>query len=195
MVDENIYFLKAFLKKPLHVGAILPSSPELAKEMVKGISPNENNVVLEIGVGTGAITRFLLPKLPNRKSYLGIEIDKELVQSLNEKFPELLIFQGDACRALEIAQDAKVGKISYIISSLPFASLPKKTCKEILSEIDKFMQKGCIFRTFQYAHCYHLSLAVEFRDYMNSRYGKARRSKLIVKNIPPAYTLTWGKLN
>ena len=190
-VDENIHFLKAFFKSPLHVGAISPSSPELAREMVRDIFPDENNAVLEIGVGTGAITKFLLPKLPNTRSYIGIEIDEGFVKILRKRFTNLLIVQGNASKASKIVQRARIKKVGYIISSLPFASLPKEGCEEILIEIDKFMQRGCVFRTFQYAHCYYFPSAVEFRKYMNSRYGRAKRSSLIVKNIPPAYILTW----
>jgi len=190
-VDENIHFLKAFLRNPLYVGAVLPSSSGLARQMVEDIFPDENNAVLEIGVGTGAITKFLLPKLPNTQSYIGIEIDKGFVRILRKRFANLLIVQGNANRASEIVRKARIKKIGYIISSLPFASLPKEVCEEILIEIDKFMQRGCVFRTFQYAHCYYFPSAIEFRKYMNSHYGRAKRSSLIVKNIPPAYILTW----
>ena len=75
-MNENFQFLQAFLKNPLKVGAIAPSSPELASKMIEGIQPDEENVVLELGVGTGAITKFLQDRIPNNKSYLGIELDK-----------------------------------------------------------------------------------------------------------------------
>ncbi len=58
-MNENIEFLQAFLKNPAKVGAIAPSSPELAQKMVRGLAPNEGNIVLELGVGTGAITKYL----------------------------------------------------------------------------------------------------------------------------------------
>ena len=45
-MNENIQFLQAFIKNPLKVGAITPSSPELAAKMIEGIIPGENNVVL-----------------------------------------------------------------------------------------------------------------------------------------------------
>ncbi len=58
-MNENIEFLQAFLKNPLKVGSIAPSSPELAQKMLDDIRPNEEAIVLELGVGTGAITKFL----------------------------------------------------------------------------------------------------------------------------------------
>ena len=190
-MNENIQFLQAFLKNPAKVGAITPSSPELAQKMLKGIEPNEENIVLELGVGTGAITKYLQDILPNEKSYLGIELDRSLVKSLRKNYPDLEIVCGNATDAFSIHQKSGLGKVGYIICCLPFVSLPNEVGEKILLEIDKFMQTGCTFRTFQYAHGYYFPSAIKLREFMRERYGKAQRSRLIVKNVPPAYTLTW----
>ena len=190
-MNENIEFLQAFLKNPLKVGSIAPSSPELAQKMVAGIRPNEENVVLELGVGTGAITKFLQEVVPNKESYLGIELDKDLVKLLKKNFPDLKIVRGNARDAFSIYQKTGFGKVGYIICCLPFVSLPNEIGERILLEVDKFMEQGCVFRTFQYAHGYYFPSAIKLREHMRSRYGKARKSPLIVKNMPPAYTLTW----
>ncbi|MCU1288607.1 MAG: SAM-dependent methyltransferase [Acidobacteria bacterium] len=190
-MNENIQFLQAFLKNPAKVGAITPSSPELALRMLKGIEPSENNIVLELGVGTGAITRHLQEILPNEKSYLGIELDRSLVKSLKKNYPDLKIVCGNATDTFSIHQKSGLGKVGYVICCLPFVSLPNEVGERILLEIDKFMQAGCTFRTFQYAHGYYFPSAIKLREFMRSRYGKAQRSQLVVKNVPPAYTLTW----
>ena len=190
-MNENIQFLQAFLKNPAKVGAITPSSPELAQKMLKRIVPNEENIVLELGVGTGAITKYLQEILPNGKSYLGIELDRGLVKSLRKNYTDLEIVCGNATEAFSIHKKSGLGKVGYIICCLPFVSLPNEVGEEILLEIDKFMQAGCTFRTFQYAHGYYFPSAIKLREFMRDRYGKAQRSKLVVKNVPPAYTLTW----
>lgn len=191
-MNENIEFLQAFLKNPLKVGSIAPSSPELAQQMVEEIRPTDEKIVLELGVGTGAITKFLQEVVPNGESYLGIEIDKKLVRSLKENFPALKIVRGNACETFAIHQKTNFGKVGYIICCLPFVSLPNDVGEKILSEVDKFMEQGsCVFRTFQYAHGYYFPSAIKLREHMRHRYGKAKRSPLIVKNVPPAYTLTW----
>ena len=190
-MNENIQFLQAFLKNPLKVGAIAPSSPELAQKMVQGITPNQNEIVLELGVGTGAITKFLQEIVPDKKSYLGIELDKDLVKTLNKNFPELKIIRGNACEVFSLHKKTGLGKVGYIISCLPFVSIPNEVGEEILREIDKFMEKGCVFRTFQYAHGYYFPSAIKLREYMDQNYGKAKKSRLVMKNVPPAYTLTW----
>jgi phospholipid N-methyltransferase len=190
-MNENIQFLQAFLKNPAKVGSIAPSSPELAQKMIEGIKPSENNIVLELGVGTGAITKFLQDAVPDEKSYLGIELDRSLVKTLKKNYPDLKIVCGNATETHRIHQKSGLGKVGNIICCLPFVSLPNEVGERILLEIDKFMQRGGTFRTFQYAHGYYFPSAIKLREFMRSRYGKAKRSPLIVKNVPPAYTLTW----
>ncbi len=191
-MNENLQFLQAFLKNPAKVGAIAPSSPELAAAMLQGIEPNDDNIVLELGVGTGAITKFLRGVIPSRESYLGIELDDNLVRSLNQNFPDLNIIQGNAAEAYSIHGSSGLGKVRYVICCLPFVSLPKEVSEAVLAEITKFMDEGCELRIFQYAHGYFLPPAIKLREFLKTRYGKSRRSPLVLKNVPPAYTLTWS---
>ncbi len=193
-MKENLQFLQAFLKNPAKVGAIAPSSPELAAEMLQGIQPDDHNIVLELGVGTGAITRFLRDIVPSKDSYLGLELDSELVITLNQNYPDMNIICGNAAIAYAIHQESGLGKVRYLICCLPFVSLPKEISENVLIEIQKFMDEGCELRIFQYAHGYYLPPAIKLREFLKKRYGKALRSPLILKNMPPAFTLTWSTI-
>lgn len=191
-MKENLQFLQAFLKNPLKVGSITPSSPELAAEMLEGIEPDENNIVLELGVGTGAVTKLLREAVPSKNSYLGIEVDPELVGTLNKNFPDMNIICGNAADAYSIHGGSGLGKVRYVCCCLPFVFLPREVSENVLTEIEKFMDEGCELRLFQYAHGYYLPPAVKLREFLKGRYGKWRRSPLVLKNVPPAYTLTWS---
>ncbi len=193
-MNENIEFLQAFLKNPGKVGSITPSSPVLAQKMIAGLQPREDNVVLELGVGTGAITKFLEDIVPDDRSYLGIELDRDLVRLLKKHYPGMPMVRGNAMNAFDIHDRSGLGKVGSIICCLPFVSLPNEVGEKILLEVDKFMQLGCTFRTFQYAHGYYFPSAIKLREFMRNRYGRSKRSPLIVKNVPPAYTLTWSTL-
>lgn len=190
-MNENIQFLQAFLKNPLKVGSIAPSSPELAAAMIDGITPTKDNIVIELGVGTGAITKYLQEIIPDDGSYLGIELDPNLVRSLKLKYQGLNIVCGNAVDTVSIHERSGLGKVGFVICCLPFVSLPNEVGESILGEIDKLMRLGCTFRTFQYAHGYYMPSAIKLREFMRARYGKSKRSPLVVKNVPPAYTLTW----
>ncbi len=191
-MNENLKFLQAFLKNPLKVGAVAPSSPELAAEMLQGIQPDDNNIVLELGVGTGAITKYLQDIIPSRSSYLGIELDAELVRTINSRFSDMNIVVGSAADAYSIHKESGLGKVSYLICCLPFVSLPKEVSDCVLAEIVRFMDEGCTLRIFQYAHGYYLPPAIKLREFMRNRYGRSTRSPLVLKNLPPAFTLTWS---
>jgi phospholipid N-methyltransferase len=190
-MHENIQFFQAFLKNPLKVGAIAPSSPDLARRMLEGIKPGENSVVLELGVGTGAFTKLICENVPNKESYLGIELDKNLVRCLRRKFPDMRFMRGNACKAFSLHKRSKLGKVEYILSGLPFVSMPNEVNDRIFAQIEKFMEQGCMFRTFQYAHGYYMPSAIKLREFMRNRYGVSQKSPLIMKNVPPAVTLTW----
>jgi len=193
-MNENIQFLQAFLKNPLKVGAVAPSSPDLAWQMLEGILPDKDNVVIELGVGTGAITKYVAEILPDNDSYLGIELDTKLVSSLKVRYPEMNIVEGNACDVSSIHKESALGKASYILCCLPFVTLPEEVAARILSEVENYMQQGCMFRAFQYAHGYYTPSALRLRKFMRDRYGNSKRSRLVAKNVPPAYTLTWSTL-
>lgn len=193
-MKENLQFLQAFLKNPGKVGAIAPSSPELAQTMVNGLAPDRNNIILELGVGTGAITKFIEPILPDSDSYLGLELDSKLHGTLQKTYPNLKIIEGNACEAYRLHKETGLGKVKYLVCCLPFVSLPKSVTEEIFGQIDLFMNDGCTLRIFQYAHGYYLPPALKLRDRMRILYGKSKRSPLVFKNVPPAYTLTWSTL-
>jgi phospholipid N-methyltransferase len=193
-MHENLKLLRAFIKNPTKVGAIAPSSPDLGRQIVEGIVPDKDNIVLELGVGTGAITRCIYPLLPDNYSYLGLELDPKLCNATKMAFPELQIVEASAADAFDVHKKSGLGKVSYIICSIPFVSLPEETAEKICSEIDKFMSEGCMLRLFQYVHGYYLPPALRLRARMRQRYGRSVRSRMIVKNLPPAYTLTWSTL-
>lgn len=192
-MNENIQFLQAFLKNPTKVGSIAPSSPDLAVKMIEGFKPGPDNIILELGVGTGAITKYINDIVPDANSYLGLELDEKLVGSLKPLYPNLRIEVGNACEAFEIHKRSGLGKVGAIVSCLPFVSLPNEVGERILLEAEKFMkQGGCTFRAIQYAHGYYFPSAIKMREFMRNRYGKSKRSTLVVKNVPPSYTVTWS---
>ncbi|QQS39831.1 MAG: methyltransferase domain-containing protein [Acidobacteriota bacterium] len=190
-MNEKVEFLNAFLKNPLSVGAVAPSGPELSRKMVDGLEPSKDSIILELGVGTGAVTKAISGILPDDESYLGIELNDRFIDGLRNDFPALKFMQGDAGDASALHKESGLGKVGYVISSLPFVSLPGDVTERILGEIEKFMEQGCIFRTFQYAHGYYLPAALKLREFMRDRYGVSERSPIVMRNVPPAYTLTW----
>lgn len=190
-MNDKKLFIKAMLKNPLSVGAVTPSSRALAQEIVKGIAPTRDSMILELGVGTGAVTGAIAELLPDFESYLGIEIDPKLTSYVQAQFPNLNFVNMDACGASDLHKKLKLGNVRYILSGIPFVSLPKEVSQKIFDEIGMFMKNGCEFRTFQYVHGYYSPPAKRLRDYMNEHFGPMHKSPVVIRNIPPAVVLTW----
>ena len=194
-MNENLQFLQAFLKNPLKVGAIAPSSPELAAEMLQGIEPDDDNIVLELGVGTGAITKYLAGRSFPSKRLISRHRARRRIWSKHSmtKFPDDE-HHSAATPPMRIrsTRNSGLGKVRYVVCCLAVRLAAKRDQRERLDEIEKFMDEGCELRIFQYAHGYYLPPAIKLREFLKNRYGKPRRSPLVLKNVPPAFTLTWS---
>ncbi|MCX5660669.1 MAG: ribosomal RNA adenine dimethylase domain-containing protein [Planctomycetota bacterium] len=192
-LSDSARFLAAFVRDPTRIGAIAPSSPALARAMVRGLDFADRRAVLEFGPGTGPFTLALREALPDPASYLGIERDTHFVELLRVRFPDMRFVCGSAEDAHAAHQEAGLGEVGAIISGLPFASLPPTVQDGIIDSIDRLARPGCEFRTFQYVHAYALPAAVRFRKKMRELFGPHRRSAPVLRNLPPSFVLSWRR--
>ena len=184
-------FLRAFIKNPGSIGAIVPSAPELARAMVSNLHIGLGESIIELGPGTGSFTVEIRNILSESTSYLGIEREAGFVELLEAKFPDLQFVAASAEDAWMIHAREGFGPVKAIISSLPFATIVSSVRINIIDNIERLMTPGCVFRTFQYVHAYPLPSAIRFRREMEARFGPCERSAAVLPNVPPAYVLTW----
>lgn len=190
---DTVHFVKAFLRNPIAVGAIVPSADELAVAMMDGMHLAPGDVVLELGPGTGSFTRHIGRRLPEGAQYLGIECDERFVSLLRKRYPGFSFVQGSAEEAPRYLREAGLGDVRLVVSSLPFASFVAPLREAIIAGLDELMGPGSVFRTFQYVHAYPLPTAVRFRRSMEERFGACHRSQAVLPNVPPAFVLTWTR--
>ncbi len=168
---------KEWLRQPLKVASVKPSSPALGRAMAREIlSPNPK--VLELGPGTGPLTREILNVgvLPN-DLYL-IERSEILYHHIKQKFPDLKSFLGDAQNMLQIIPDHMHGEFTDVVSGLPLLSLPREVCRTIIQQSFAIMKPGGRFIQFSYGlippfGAHHLNLQV-------------RLAARVWDNLPPA---------
>jgi len=190
---DHATFLKALLRNPTHIGAVAPSSPALARAMVRGLDVARGQSVLEFGPGTGPFTAALSSQVDAPAQYLGIERDEQFVTHLRARFPEMSFVNGSAEDAQAIHADAGLPPVKAILCGLPFASLPPPVQDGVIASIDQLIPVGGCFRTFQYVHAYPLPAAIRFRGRMESIFGRHRRQAVVCKNVPPAFVLEWSR--
>ena len=131
---ELALFLRRWLAHPRHIGAIAPSAPALARAMARAAQAEltDGGLVVELGPGTGSVTRALLAAgIPEERLVL-VERDRHLHAWLEGQFPRANVILSDARRLEEILPAGQAGRVSTVVSSLPLNSLPRKERDEIV---------------------------------------------------------------
>jgi len=186
---DHLVFLGALVRNPRSVGAIVPSSERVAADMVTSVQPASR--VVELGPGTGVITKAVLARLGPSGALLAVETNHVFVERLQRSWPKADV----VCASAEALPDLTASRgwegVDHIVSGLPFATLPRPVTLHILDAIRDVLKVGGTFTTFQYAHAYRLPPAVRFRRELSDRLGSPPRSHLVLWNVPPAHILTW----
>ena len=112
-------FWRRWFSNPMAVGAVAPSAPGLARRMAREVVRGEGEVVVELGPGTGTVTRALIEWGVPEDSLILIERDAEMHGFLVEQFPDATVIHGDATKLGEVLPRQWKGRVSTVVSSLP----------------------------------------------------------------------------
>lgn len=186
----SLHFIKAMMRSPGSVGAIWPSSPFLAKAMVRASSLENAEHVLELGPGTGAFTGEILSSLRHGASFSALEIDHELAQTISKKFPRAKVIAGCATKLGEHLETEKVPPPDAILSGLPWAVFDENLQTHILSQIQSVLRDGGVFSTFAYYGPHRLKGGQAFRRKLENSFSRVERSSVVLRNFPPAFIYT-----
>ena len=193
-MNEHLLFLGRFLRSPRSIGAIAPSSPALAAAMVRAYEFRGDDCVVELGPGTGALTAAIVAHA-SAPGIRVLAIDREpiFVERLRARWPQIEAICASAAALPQILDERRMAAVDFIISGLPFASLPAAVTNQIVEGIERTLRAGGTFTTFEYVHAYPLPPAVAFRRDISRRLGAPPVKTLVLKNLPPAYVLSWKR--
>ena len=122
--DDEIQFFKGWVDKPKAVGSIVPTSSITARRMASVINPTSGLPVLELGPGTGVITRAILKAGVKPQDLYCVEYSADFVQHLRTAFPEVNIIQGDAFNLDETLGDRRNLMFDSVVSGVPLLNFP-----------------------------------------------------------------------
>jgi phosphatidylethanolamine/phosphatidyl-N-methylethanolamine N-methyltransferase len=124
---DQIRFLKSLWDRPAMTGAVAPSGKALARKMAAYIDPNDTLPVIELGPGTGVVTRALIERGVKPSRIIAIEYSGEFCKLLRERFPGVTVIEGDAFDLKRTLPAGRAEKVSAVVSSLP---LPARSVEE-----------------------------------------------------------------
>lgn len=185
MKRPTVEFIKAAMRRPLDVSTVFPTSRFLARAMLNQADFTEAKNVVELGAGTGAITRHLLVRLVDPRHYLGIELDQKMVEFLRQEFPNAQFEIGLAENLVHWRQPESV---DVVVSSLPWTVFSDNTQIRTVEAITKSLKQGGVFITYICANAMLLPQAKHFRQLLKECFqGGVQKVAFEWRNIPPSF--------
>lgn len=176
-------FFRQWLKNPLRVAAVAPSSAELAAAMIAELPDNAARVI-ELGGGTGAITRALLDAGIRDPDLLVLELNEELHAHLRLRFPQVPVLLGDARMLPALAREQgylAAGPADAIVSGLGLLTMPHPLQRDILAAAFQCLRPDGVFVQFTYGPAAPVADAVARQLSL-----RVRRGEFVLRNVPPA---------
>ena len=169
-------FLNEWIRHPAKVGAVWPSSARLARRMAACVPRSGDGLVIELGAGTGCVTKALLEGGIRADRLVVVERSSNFVRHLRRSFPSLNVLHGDALHLAELVPPA--AKVDAIVSSLPLRSLPQADARQIVSQWQQVLRRG--------GHAVQFSYDLRNRLRHEPSGLKLRGSQVVWANVPPA---------
>jgi len=176
-------FFWQLVRHPKNISAIAPSSKRLARQMVSEITPQTGHVV-EIGAGTGVITRQILAAGVAPKDLSIVEMNPKFCKALEAQFPDCNILEMDAQNLGELP----IKNVGMVISGLPLLSIPEAVQQNIINGAFDLMVEGGKYVQFTYGP--KPPIAPEVRERLGLKWHTLNKIWL---NLPPAKPYVFTK--
>lgn len=192
---ELVFFFRRFVSGPGKVAAICPSSRYLTRRMFRDLVLGPDDVVLELGPGTGSFTREIsaLHQRGVMTRYLGIERDEGMARYLSARFPSLGFATGDIVDVRTICRERSLPPATVVICGVPLLLMDESVLSAVLRDIRDCMSEDAVFRAFSYVHCYPTRRAWLLRRLVQTSFQRGFGISSVLRNLPPAVVLTGEK--
>ena len=180
---DRLRFFAQWLRNPRQVAAIAPSGSELVAAILDEL-PQGTRRVVELGGGTGAITRALLASGIADEGLLVLELNAALHAQLAHDFPRACVLLGDAANLPRLAREAgylDAGLADAVVSSLGLLAMEREAQARILRAAFECLRPDGAFVQFTYGPL--SPVGDELRDELGL---VARHGALVLRNVPPA---------
>ncbi len=176
-VANPAMFFRRWLANPLQMGSIIPSSDALCRRVVRHIRRAADEAVLELGAGTGVVSRALLESGVPAERLIVVEIVPEMAEHLRSVLPGVLVIEGDARWLASLLARHWHGRIGSVVCGIPLVLLPTAEQRRFIDAIEA-VAPGRGFLHYSYCATSPLS---------GRRLGlAAKREAWTPLNFPPA---------
>ncbi len=183
--EDEIRFFRGWLNGPRTVGSIVPTSTIAARSMASVVRPHSGLPVLEIGPGTGVITRQILARgVAPRDLYL-IEYCEDFVIALRKSFAGVNVIQGDAFQLDTTLGDMREARFDCVVSGMPLLNFPVSQRIALVESLLDRLPAGRPLIQFTYGP--RPPAPAGGGNYKVAHYD------FVLRNIPPARLWTYSR--
>jgi phosphatidylethanolamine/phosphatidyl-N-methylethanolamine N-methyltransferase len=150
-LDDEVRFLRSWIEKPLHMGAVMPSGRVLARTMAQYVDIDSDRPVIELGPGTGAITNALIAHGVDQKRLVLVEYNPGFCALLRDRYPQATVVQADAYALRDSLWNVLSAPASAVVSGLPLVTKPMLTRLKLIRDAFVAMAPGSPFVQFTYS--------------------------------------------
>ena len=186
-IGEYWHFLCEFLYRPATIGALAPSSTSLATAMLRPIDFTRAGAIAELGAGTGSFTKHILRRKGDHVRFVALETNPRLFAFLAERWEPACFAQRSAEELRDTLNERGIQRAGAIVSGLPWASLGRVLQKSILQQVSACLAPEGVFVTFAYPQGLLLPGGIRFRRLLDQQFASVERTKVVWKNLPPAF--------
>jgi phospholipid N-methyltransferase len=183
--DSAVSFLKEFVSRPHEIGAIVPSSPALARAVAASVDWSRVRVAAEYGPGLGSVTEEILSRIDGR-DFFAVELNEVYANRFAERFPHVTLYRDSVANIVEICATHGVERLDCVISGLPWANFSDALQDQLLDATFRVLADDGQFVTFAYTHGLALPSGRRFRRKLDREFRNVTRSRVVWLNTPPA---------
>lgn len=154
---DHIEFFRQFRTRFKTTGAIAPSSRFLAAAMTRPMSQRERPVrILEVGPGTGSVTRAIVRRLRPEDRLDLVELNETFVALLKQRFEQDAAYRPKASQSqihcCPLEEFVAEQPYDYIISGLPLNNFPPDLVRSLFETMFSLLAPGGVLSYFEYMY-------------------------------------------
>jgi phospholipid N-methyltransferase len=183
-LGSALQFLGGFVREPMTIGALWPSSTTLSRVVVDSCEFEPTDTVVELGPGVGSFTKLLLDRVDDQGELLAFEVNERNVAALRHDLPR--------CRAIHESAEhmgryLEARKARCVVSGLAWGNMGPRTQDRIMNAITSSLASNGQFVAFAYVHARYYPTTLRFRQLMFRSFTRVETTPIIWRNLPPAY--------
>lgn len=179
-------FFKQFLLNYRKTGAISASSEQLGKQFIQSSHLSHAKSVVELGSGSGVLTRKILENISPSADFFAMEINPVFVRETQRRCPNAPVYQDSAHNIQKYLDLHQLNGVDCIISGLPWSLFSRRYQEILLEAIADSLNPGGEFLTFAYIHGLFLPSGRIYRKKLPGKFTLVNHSRIVWKNAPPA---------